>query len=255
MEVVPPKPGISPVRWHPSRFCLSHSLPLHGDGAARKVVRLNLHTCITSRLSRHQTRCAHAMVGPGLETRLPACSRSPVKYLSHTLVSHSLVIMVLPSGSCGPTGPFLVQRCLALLLLQLTFACGREQRIDDLLRPAVAIDFRLGSGAVAAASKSPSILENFGKTLLPAPGKYISSIMKTKTDPSGGSFAKGRWSHRTLVPATFFIGMLCISSYICFMMPNMGSGSGNFNYRIQPPWSPENDHQHSFRAFMTDISL
>ena len=29
----------------------------------------------------------------------------------------------------------------------------------------------------------------------------------------------------------------------------------NFNYRVSPAWSPENDHNYCFRAHMTDISL
>ena len=36
---------------------------------------------------------------------------------------------------------------------------------------------------------------------------------------------------------------------------NGGSNGERFNYRIPPSWSPENDQQYSFRAFMTDISL
>ncbi len=34
-----------------------------------------------------------------------------------------------------------------------------------------------------------------------------------------------------------------------------GAGRDNFNYRIPPSWSPENDSHYSFRAYMTDISL
>ena len=33
-----------------------------------------------------------------------------------------------------------------------------------------------------------------------------------------------------------------------------GGGSRDFNYRIPPAWSPEMEHQYSFRAYMTDIS-
>ena len=34
----------------------------------------------------------------------------------------------------------------------------------------------------------------------------------------------------------------------------IGGGSRDFNYRIPPSWSPENEHIYSFRAYMTDIS-
>ena len=164
--------------------------------------------------------------------------------------------MATPRSCFGPCWPLFVQ--LLWITAWIPSALGREQNIHEVLGSAGSIDFRLGSGAVAAASKTSSFVENFGKNLnlLPTPGKYLNSIMKSKTpDPYGRTVAKGRWSHRTLLPTTFFLGMLCISSYICFMMPNLGSGSGNFNYRIPPAWSPETDHTYSFRAFMTDISL
>jgi hypothetical protein len=32
-------------------------------------------------------------------------------------------------------------------------------------------------------------------------------------------------------------------------------GRDNFNYRIPPTWSPENENYYSFRAYMTDASL
>ena len=34
-----------------------------------------------------------------------------------------------------------------------------------------------------------------------------------------------------------------------------GSSTENFNYRILPAWSPENDNNYSIRAYMADISL
>ena len=43
------------------------------------------------------------------------------------------------------------------------------------------------------------------------------------------------------------------------MMPSGGPHyTGNqrdFNYRIPPSWSPEQEHNYSFRAYMTDIAL
>ena len=51
--------------------------------------------------------------------------------------------------------------------------------------------------------------------------------------------------------------LLTVVCIICHMMPGLGGGSRteNFNYRIPPSWSPENDRNYSFRAYMTDISL
>ena len=49
-----------------------------------------------------------------------------------------------------------------------------------------------------------------------------------------------------------------VAGTVCHMMPGLGgegSRTGNFNYRILPAWSPENDNNYSFRAYMTDISL
>ena len=48
-----------------------------------------------------------------------------------------------------------------------------------------------------------------------------------------------------------------VVSLACHMMPGLGGGSRteNFNYRIPPAWSPENDSNYSFQAYMTDISL
>ena len=34
-----------------------------------------------------------------------------------------------------------------------------------------------------------------------------------------------------------------------------GGGRADFQYRIPPSWSPENDNNYSFRSYMTDIVL
>ena len=41
------------------------------------------------------------------------------------------------------------------------------------------------------------------------------------------------------------------------MLPGGGGTGGNrdFNYRIPPAWSPENQHTYSFRSYLTDISV
>ena len=55
----------------------------------------------------------------------------------------------------------------------------------------------------------------------------------------------------------WILGGLILMTVIWHMMPGLGGGSRteNFNYRIPPSWSPENDSNYSFRAYMTDISL
>ena len=55
----------------------------------------------------------------------------------------------------------------------------------------------------------------------------------------------------------WILGGLILMTVIWHMVPGLGGGSRteNFNYRIPPSWSPENDSNYSFRAYMTDISL
>ena len=49
--------------------------------------------------------------------------------------------------------------------------------------------------------------------------------------------------------------MMLMSIYMYMMPGGNNNDRSNFNYRIPPTWSPENDHHYSFRAYMTDISL
>ena len=55
------------------------------------------------------------------------------------------------------------------------------------------------------------------------------------------------------------IPFMVIGSLLTCMMPGpnaqVGGQQSNFNYKIPPAWSPENDRTYSFRAYMTDISL
>ena len=107
------------------------------------------------------------------------------------------------------------------------------------------MSFRLGSGISVPASITPVNLEslkykNHGSPLLPTPGnqsKPTSTLMKITV-------------HSPLAM------MVVLASLVIYMMPAFaGNDRNNFNYRIPPSWSPENDRQYSFRAYMTDISL
>ena len=51
----------------------------------------------------------------------------------------------------------------------------------------------------------------------------------------------------------WILGGLILTTVIWHMVPGLGGGSRteNFNYRIPPSWSPENDSNYSFRAYMT----
>ena len=48
---------------------------------------------------------------------------------------------------------------------------------------------------------------------------------------------------------------IAVVALLIYMIPGMAADRNNFNYRIPPSWSPENDQHYSFRAYMTDISL
>ena len=68
----------------------------------------------------------------------------------------------------------------------------------------------------------------------------------------------GRSPYGEILP--WFLGGLFLATVagsVCHMMPGLGGGSrtGNFKYSIPQAWSPENDNNYSFRAYMTDISL
>ena len=55
------------------------------------------------------------------------------------------------------------------------------------------------------------------------------------------------------------LSIIALSLIVIMMMPNLSgqhhSGNRDFNYRIPPSWSPENESSYSFRAYMTDIAL
>ena len=68
------------------------------------------------------------------------------------------------------------------------------------------------------------------------------------------------WQSLAKVNLPWILGgllLVTVAGTFCHMMPGLGGGSRteNFNYRIPPSWSPENDSSYSFRAYMTDISL
>jgi hypothetical protein len=55
------------------------------------------------------------------------------------------------------------------------------------------------------------------------------------------------------------ISPIILLSVLALMMPtgipNLSGGTRDFNYRVPPSWSLENENQYSVRAYMTDISL
>ena len=110
--------------------------------------------------------------------------------------------------------------------------------------------------ATAPTDFNSVLTENLGKTLLPTPGK------NHKPTPSQGSgsgptevtLTKPIINYHKLGKLNHLVVMGMLVAILIHMMPQMGNDR-NFNYRIPPSWSPENDQSYSFRAFMTDISL
>ena len=39
------------------------------------------------------------------------------------------------------------------------------------------------------------------------------------------------------------------------MVPRLSGSTRDFNYRVPPEWTPENEQQYSYRAYMTDLSI
>ena len=99
------------------------------------------------------------------------------------------------------------------------------------------------------------------------PSQMEARLLKSEWHPDSepqteASMLKSIW-HNYPELAMWLVGGLTagyVVSALCCMMPGNSSGAGmgrpeNFNYRIPPSWSPDNDSQYSFRAYMTDISL
>ena len=95
--------------------------------------------------------------------------------------------------------------------------------------------FRLGSGAVAPSSPAYDY--------------------KTKNQPRQPDGL--RRVQRVLMYCTPLLAIIALTMMVPGSLSNSsgGGGSRDFNYRIPPSWSPENEHNYSFRAFMTDISV
>ena len=133
--------------------------------------------------------------------------------------------------------------------------------------------FRLGSGAVAAYPIAHELDKDWAESV------EATGLKPTMPKGEGDSVSeatglKTRWSELSIIgkslratkglsPAfrklknlqVYILAFLSLT-IVMLMMPGAAAGPGsNFNYRIPPSWSLENDQQYSFRAFMTDISL
>jgi len=101
--------------------------------------------------------------------------------------------------------------------------------------------FRLGSGADVV-TYDPRISPVKGNN--PKPVAQPQPVLKWVREP------------HSLVTMSYVIAAISI---LILMMPAGGAqltgGNRDFNYRVPPAWSPENESSYSFRAYMTDISI
>ena len=139
-----------------------------------------------------------------------------------------------------------------------------KEKTNRLTRPPVLPPvFRLGSGARVSRPWPPA-----------SANLTSSSFVLTKSAKVKEQHVEGRMlrsgSRQAEAPSigkseriAIMSPLLCMS-ILCYMMPGgnpnlstrgVDMSSRDFNYRIPPGWNPENEHNYSFRAYMTDISI
>ncbi len=116
--------------------------------------------------------------------------------------------------------------------------------------------FRLGSGALVTNSPTLGLATQFwssepAKLLPDPPAAMEANRLKSLR---GSADSRSLW-----LPSLRWFLLAGIGLIVMLMMPAAGppnlTGRENFNYRIPPAWSPEQENTYSFRAYMTDISL
>ena len=114
--------------------------------------------------------------------------------------------------------------------------------------------FRVGSGAAGpSASSSPSSPRGLAEAerLKPTPRFLQAKSIVEAERPKLSTVV----NHN----AVKFFPPILVLSVLVLMMPsgttNFNAGQRDFNYRIPPSWTPENEATYSFRAYMTDMSI
>ncbi len=122
----------------------------------------------------------------------------------------------------------------------LTGVSGRNMQLHYIVYAAV---FPVGSEA----------------TTVPPSGSFLAETTRSNPESQIETNHYSDDYNRLITTLTFMsmlLGAVALISIIAHMvLAGGGAGRDNFNYRIPPSWSPENDNQYSFRAYMTDISL
>ena len=113
--------------------------------------------------------------------------------------------------------------------------------------------FQVGSGAYGSDPELPHETPVTEGELLMSPGNANPSA--TRRLFSSTSIQK-IFTHQRV---TFLTGAGLAAAILAIVMHMMAGAAApaprDFNYRVPPAWSPENDTSYSFRAFITDISL
>ena len=116
---------------------------------------------------------------------------------------------------------------LAAALLMATLADG-----DVATKPTI---FRLGSGAWFRP---------------PRPKATKSNDTQLSRPPLGHHHVQRVLKYCMPMAVVFVLTLMMTAGTLSLI----GGGSRDFNHRIPPSWSPENEHNYSFRAYMTNIS-
>ena len=265
-------PVVEAVRLNPPE---SHSagtrLDLHASVAA--WLKCNMHRC-TSMLA-GQLR-SPAISPPFLPAAMPPSASHQHSYLYCTPSLTPSCTGTWTTFRHSATGPATTKTGRPLLFVT---ALMYNNLIMSIASPAPLRSFRVGSGA---SDPDRSDMYDFDNTyVMEHPdGSRSAEVRKltiedgTHTDGNRSAEVSVSHSLRGLVHgsrsaelhtihALIFAMSISIVCIIGSMMPqgqgglNAGSGSGSrdFNYRIPPAWSPENDTSYTFRAYMTDMSL
>ena len=198
-----------------------------------------------------------------LKIHLPTCSRripiTPIIIMSLVFLSSRWLAASLVAGHLFGPGAGADPLGLSPALKEKSSFMSHMSSLHQ-LGPCWFPAFRLGSGALCSAP-GPKEKNTEAPVTLGTLKYHTQKLTPGKTHKEGKKklpIVRSMVEGISLKPLLYLMGLSTVS-IILFMMP-AGGGMPNmvgrdFNYRVPPYWSPELEHQYSFRAYMTDISL
>ena len=173
-----------------------------------------------------------------------------------------MALLDLPMGAMGtkdkePLPPSTLTQTLTIFPIRYTIPLRNyDNRYTS--------SFRLGSGAAVPLpwfpvtnSVKPTAAARTSRPTMPLPDAKplmeANMLKSTASAPGHRLPTPPRWLLQ-VIPAMIIVFLWCMMP----AGPNTGMPqltSGNFNYRIPPAWSPEQDHHYSFRAYLTDLTM